>query len=493
MALALAVLLCLASGYLIAAIGWPRRPSPADFPVLASLAAGCGLGLFSFAYVLSRAAGNTHLIATDLALVGLLLIAFLLIHRPEPAQISELASDWQANFAARRILTAVSLFALAVAFYAAITRAIVHPHGEGWDAFSIWNLHARFLFRSGSPWRDGFSSLIPWSHPDYPLLLPGAIAHFWTYLGNETQAIPAVIAIVFTFATVGLLFSSLAMLRGRIAAMLASLALLTTPFFIEQGTSQYADVPLSFFILAAIVLLCLHDAFAQNESSGTNRLLLLAGVNAGFAAWTKNEGLLFLFALIVARAFSLIREAGRSSSAARRPQPALAAIRPFLPLLIGMAPALLLIGWFKLFIAPPGDLFPDRALAFHKLFEPSRYGAVLRWYGKEFLRFGEWLLIPGTLLLIAFYFLTRRKNVPQERGFEAGLPTGAITLSLTLAGYFVIYLVTPRDIYWHLRNSLNRLFLQLWPSAIFLFFLLITPIVKKSAHVAKHSDLKPAQ
>jgi hypothetical protein len=41
---------------------------------------------------------------------------------------------------------------------------------------------------------------------------------------------------------------------------------------------------------------------------------------------------------------------------------------------------------------------------------------------------------------------------------------------LTLAGYFFIYLITPRDIYWHLRFSLNRLFLQLWPSAIFLFF-----------------------
>ena len=41
---------------------------------------------------------------------------------------------------------------------------------------------------------------------------------------------------------------------------------------------------------------------------------------------------------------------------------------------------------------------------------------------------------------------------------------------MTLAGYFFIYLITPRDIYWHLRFSLNRLFLQLWPSAIFLFF-----------------------
>lgn len=481
MALALAVLLCFASGYLIAVLGWPRRPSRSDFPYLISLASGCGVGIFSLVYVLSRSSG-THLIATDLAVFGLLLIAFLLIRSRRPAPLSEPIEIWQASSAAHRLLSAGFFFALAVALYASIARVIVHPHGEGWDAFSIWNLHARFLFRSGSTWTEGFNPLIPWSHPDYPLLLPGAIAHFWTYLGHETQIVPAVIAAVFTFAAVGLLYSSLALLRGRITAMLATLALLTTPFFIEQGTSQYADVPLSFFILATVSLLCLHDAVAHSNG-WRDRLLIIAGVNAGFAAWTKNEGLLFLAALIAARSFRLIREA-HSQSAAKLPS----AIRQFAPLLIGMAPALIVIAWFKHFIAPPGDLFPDRALAFHKLFETSRYSAVLRWYGKEFLRFGEWLIIPGTLLLITFYFLLRRKPEPQETHLAAGFAASYLALSLTLAGYFVIYLITPRDIYWHLRNSLNRLFVQLWPSALFLFFLLITPIMKKSAHVAEHFD-----
>lgn len=485
MALPLAVLLCLASGYFIAVLGWPRRPSQRDFPVLACLACGCGFGLFSFVYVLSRAAGNYHLIATDFAVCGFLFFAFLLIRSRRSAQLSEPIENWQTNFAASRILTAVFLFALGAALYASITRVIVHPHGEGWDAFSIWNLHARFLFRSGSAWSAGFSPLIPWSHPDYPLLLPGAIAHFWTYLGHETQAVPAVIAIGFTFTTVGLLYSSLAMLRGRITAMLAALALLTTPFFIEQGTSQYADVPLSFFILATVSLLCLHDAIAQNDDSGTNRLLILAGVNAGFAAWTKNEGLLFLAALIAARALTVMRRTQQ------RPHAVASAIRWFLPLLLGMAPAIAIIVWFKHFIAPPGDLFPDRALAIHKLFEPARYEAVLRWYGKEFLRFGDWLSIPGTILLVAFYFLIR-KNDHQQSTFSPGFSSSAIALSLTLAGYFVIYLITPRDIYWHLRNSLNRLFLQLWPSAIFLFFVLLTPTVKKLAQ-ASQNPAKSAQ
>jgi len=42
---------------------------------------------------------------------------------------------------------------------------------------------------------------------------------------------------------------------------------------------------------------------------------------------------------------------------------------------------------------------------------------------------------------------------------------------LTLCGYFAVYVITPNELYWHLRFSLNRLFLQLWPAVIFLFFL----------------------
>jgi hypothetical protein len=52
------------------------------------------------------------------------------------------------------------------------------------------------------------------------------------------------------------------------------------------------------------------------------------------------------------------------------------------------------------------------------------------------------------------------------------LLTGATVLIVMLAGYFGIYLITPHDLRWHLLTSLNRLFIQLWPSAIFLCFMI---------------------
>jgi hypothetical protein len=54
------------------------------------------------------------------------------------------------------------------------------------------------------------------------------------------------------------------------------------------------------------------------------------------------------------------------------------------------------------------------------------------------------------------------------------LPGGAfaiLVLALMLAGYVLVYVVTPLDLPWHLQWSLPRLILQLWPLAVFAFFL----------------------
>jgi hypothetical protein len=342
-----------------------------------------------------------------------------------------------------------------------VLRAIAHPHGDGWDAYAIWNLHARFLFLGGDHWRDGFSSLIPRSHPDYPVLLPAAIAHFWCYLGYDSPAVPAIIGLAFSFITVGLLFSSLDRLRGRIAAILGGLALVSTPFFVEQGSSQYADIPLSFFFLVAIALPFLsYDR--SGDSASHRRLLALAGLACGFAAWTKNEGLLFLFAVVLAQTIAIFRRKSESVSREWRDGnwPSLTV------LFLSMIPALVLIAWFKHAVAPSGDLFSSPPEMSHKLLSPSRYWAVLQWYAKEFLRFGHWLFLPITLLLAVFCFMRVRPAHIKGHIFR----TSVWTLVVTLVGYFVIYVITPYDLYWHLRFSLNRLFLQLWPCAIFLFF-----------------------
>lgn len=463
MAPVLSVLFCLASGFVFISLAWSRAPLLADFLLRLSLAGGFGLGIFSVVFFLARVSGVTNLLPIDIGIVLLLLVAQLLFRKKSDSQSPVVAQDaaiYPAWF--RSALTASFAMAVAAALYAAILRTLAHPHGDGWDAFSIWNLHARFLGHPGPGWRDGFTSLIPWSHPDYPLLTPAATAHFWSYLGRDAVFVPAAIGVVFIFATAGVLFGALSALRGPTQAILATIALLATPAFIEQGTAQYADVPLSFFLLSTVALLGLRERrTAQSNNAG---LLVLSGIAAGFAAWTKNEGLLFVLAIVLARALASFFPSRNGFAAARYPKDLW---QSSAPLFAGLVPVLIVVAYFKHALAAPGDLFTQPGTILHKLLSPGRYWAIIQWYGKGFLRFGRWLFIPGTLLLAGLHFAADGGNRPLQ---QPALRTSVLALILTLAGYFAVYLITPYDIYWHLRFSLNRLFLQLWPSAIFLFF-----------------------
>ncbi len=486
MALVLPALVCLASGFLLVCRGWSRKaPLASDLLLRVSLSVGYGLGVFSVIFFLARVCNVGNLMLADLLVLGLLTAAVVLAARASRAApgltgfpfgrlragsrlCSGLAETRSHTSPAwlHRVLTGAFVIALCAALYSALLRLRAYPHGDGWDAFAIWNLHARFLSLGGPHWRDGFTSLIPWSHPDYPLLLPASIAHFWTYLGREDPHVPASIGFCFTFATVGVLYSALSILRGRAQAMLGAIALLATPSFIEQGAWQYADIPLSFFYLATIVLVCLHDEGTREASSQPPAgLLALGGVAAGFAAWTKNEGVLFLGAIIFARQLTSLRAHPTALQGEK-----IAFVRHSGPLLAGSAPLLLLVIYFKQWIAPPGDLFSDPSSMLHKVLDLARYGAIVKWYVKDFFRFGQWLLIPGSLLLVGLYFLA---GIEDHGPARPGFRTSVLALALTLAGYFAVYLITPYDIYWHLRFSLGRLFLQLWPATVFLFFLTV--------------------
>lgn len=454
-----AILLCFASGFLLVRLGWSTKNAPITAEILhGSLAVGFGVGIFSVVFFLARVSGARHLLLFDVGVFAALVVAYFLLRSRTVVSFTTTRPFTNIPQWLQRLVRLAFVLAVAAALYSAITRVLAYPHGDGWDAFSIWNLRARFLFLIGRDWRDTFSSLIPGSHPDYPLLLPAGIAHFWTVIGHDDPRVPAAIAFLFTFATVSLLFSTVHALRGPSAAMLASITLLATPSFIEQGTAQYADIPLSFFFLATIALLCLSEAASGNRSA----LTCLAGLAAGFSAWTKNEGLLFLAAVVASRIFFSVSPRLPASD----PQLSSAQWRFHASFLTGAVPILLALFYFKHNIAGPGDLFSGGSSTLHKLVEPARYWAVLQWFVKDFFRFGRWLLIPGTVLL-AGLGCGLKSNASQHSN---AIRICTLALLLTLAGYAAIYLITPRDLYWHLRFSSGRLFLQLWPSAIFLFF-----------------------
>lgn len=349
----------------------------------------------------------------------------------------------------------VSFYALLISSLLAFAfMSMARPHG-GWDAWAVWNLRARFIFLGGERWMDGFSGVLPRSHPDYPLLLPALVARAWIYAGQNTVIAPVLIAMVFTFATLGLLVSSLGILRDQTQGLIAGIVLMGTPFYLEHGASQYADIPLGFFFLSTLVLFCL----AERLPTSSNSWMILTGLMAGFSAWTKHEGLLFLTSVIAVR---LAVTLGRKRQRPER--------RHWFSFTIGLLPIFAMIGYFKFQVSPFHDphLTQTLTLAIGKLGDPSRYLHVWKSFLSELPLFGGSIIHLPTVL-ICYALLLGRSKLNEGLAFTTGIGI----LGLMVVGYFFFYLITPYDLDYQVKTSLTRLQMQLWPSVLFTFFLLV--------------------
>ncbi len=453
----LAVLISVLTGFLVIACCWPDDKLAGPYLLFKTfLAIGVGFGISSCVFFLDLsvfATSRTSLIFSEITLLICLIAVYLYANRKrERALMPELRTKLLPNLKITGVLAVVFLLALVMALITSISLLRKNPHGH-WDAWAIWNLRARFMSQGGDQWGDAFSNLLTWSRPDYPLLVSGFVARCWKYLGDQTAVVPAAIAMIFTFATIGLACVSLFRLRGKSQGLLAGVVLLSTPLFIRQGAYQYADVPLGFFYLATIILICLQDRLSENNYC----LLLLAGMTAGLAGWTKNEGLLFLASVMAARFAVVVPVRGWKIY-----------LRQMLFFVIGLAPILIIIIYFKLHFSPPNYLVGQGFKPIiERLLDPARYTQTFGAFVHGMVYFGEWIIYPVPVL--AGYFCC--VGADKEAQNKAGFLTALIAVSLTLAGYFMAYIITPYDLGWQLATSLSRLLVQFWPTMIYAIFL----------------------
>src|SRR5262249_13148363 len=144
-------------------------------------------------------------------------------------------------------------------------------------------------------------------HPDYPLLIPASIARLWLNWGADSVPAPAIVACCFTLASVAAVAVGIRQLRRRLQGVLAGLVILGNVAFLLSGILQhYADVPIGFYFASALLLLAIHDSNPRS----TSVTLVLAGAMAGLSAWTKNEGWMFVVALLLGRAVERQWQAG---------------------------------------------------------------------------------------------------------------------------------------------------------------------------------------
>jgi hypothetical protein len=465
----LSLLAPIAVGCLLVQWLWPAlHPIRSHLALKIGLGAGCGLGLSSvifFLWLVLFGPPDRGFVLLETALYLGLVEVLLLALRRRAATRYELVPLTTNAGKLQTVLAVVFLVGVAGKLLDFTLTSLLYPHGVG-DAWFIWNMKARFLFRGGESWTNVFADL-PWCPGDYPLLVPAGIARAWYVICQETKLVPALIALLFTFGTVGVLVTGLAALRNRSQGALAGLLLLGTFFYMYLGQVQVADVPLSFFFLATVVLFSLQDTFAPDN----RRWLVLAGVTAGFAAWTKNEGVLFLVAVLLARLIVVTVSRGWRSYA-----------RELKPFLVGLLPMACLLLYYKTQWAPASYLFAgqDADTLFDRFGDVDRYRLIVASFARRILEIGAGTVHPltagqlfasgsGLVLLFPVYRLLLGKATGHVS--RAALASTVLVLTLMLLGYMMVYVTTPLDVLGHLYSSLHRLLMHLWPLAVFVFFL----------------------
>ncbi|EKD26518.1 MAG: hypothetical protein ACD_79C01142G0002 [uncultured bacterium] len=176
---------------------------------------------------------------------------------------------------------------------------------------------------------------------------------------------------------------------------------------------------------------------------------MISGFLGGLSAWTKEEGLIFLFCLLISMLF-------------RRKNK----LNTILLFLIGASPALLIIIHYKIFIAAElafQNHKIDFAYILLKTTSIFRYKFLVYAFIKEILTWGN-----GLIFLLALTFWFSRKNKYYIADFYNQFFSMLIAL---LICFFIVYLCSPYNVVWHFKVSFSRIIFQYWPSILFFFML----------------------
>lgn len=424
------------------------------------LAPAVGFALVSLLYymwsvIFSPAHAIGVLVSIEVLLILILFAVYLVNTRSHtPQEIVSLPRP-----AHNKVLVAAAtmllILLLANYFDDWLRESLAAPYGD-WDAWAIWNLRASFI-SSGDKWLTGFSEVITWSHPDYPLLLPLNIARIWVLIAQRSVLVPILVSLIFQISLLGLLITSIQLQRGYLQGILAGLIgvlVLST----SLAFKLYADIPIAYYFLGVNTLLFLDESNPKASYS----LAVVTGLLVGAAVWTKNEGWVFLGATVITKI--IIDLASRKFSRSRN---------WWGYFLIGLAPLLLATIHFKLVYAPPSDLVKN--LSFGSMtgafLSADRYLMIFRFVKDQILEYGN--LIFPLIPLLLIYGIIMGISIPRNQ--KTAVMSLALRITLLTGIYFLVYLFTPKDLVWHLSTSMERLVTQIFPSFILLIFLVVSP------------------
>lgn len=297
-----------------------------------------------------------------------------------------------------------------------------------WDAWAMWNMHAKYL-ANPEYWATLFQNK-DFAHTDYPLLLPANIAFYSRIVGIEQlQTVSYCFHLLITILIPVLIFTETKH-RNIIFSAIGIYWLSTNINHLTIASYQLADSLVGFFTLLAII--------ATDHIESDKRYAAITTSMLGLCMFTKNEGVLISLLFVVFYFRPLFKKDNLKYVVAGIALPALA----------------LLI--FKIVYAPHNDIVSAQgADTFTKLTDWNRYDLVLTSFRKHI---NEYYYAIACLFALHFFLRLLSRKAPDKR----------LSFVLTvLCAYVIVYVLTPKDLEWHVNTSLNRLVHQMIPTTIY--------------------------
>lgn len=351
-----------------------------------------------------------------------------------------------APFERPRITAANAIDAFTLLLIAGYVRVATLAAPAEADFYGIWGVKAKQFFRMrGIAWRFVLDPINVPSHMDYPILQP--LLYDVQALLNGAWPDERWLSLMHIGASIAALLIVRSLLAeemsklARAAATLILMPLIFSPFFgLPEGLLVAYGTVGVLFLRRAI-------------RDGDPALVMRGAVHLGLAASCKNEGV----SLLVAVAIAVLSTRPRLLP---RLWPAVAVILPWMLVrsIYAIPTDLLQSGTFDRLIERAAD-----PLAFlDTVHRNTSFGGPLFWIG------------------VAAACLLGGKRLIREERFLA------TTIVLQLAFFTAVYLTTPYELPWHLRNSGERILRQVMP-LVALLALLIT-VIRFRAENANATD-----
>lgn len=377
----------------------------------------------------------------------LLLLLFVLIFgaykkekdtasKPEPEKVNK--------FVMVSFIFTIIISVLLIAFH-----IIKEPEGS-WDAMFIWNFRSKFFFmlsQMNLDWRTFYNPVMDWTHLDYPVLLP--VYNYVNHLisGIYNNLINLLTAIIIALAVITSLIGGVKEFRGINNALIAGIVLVCSKAFLWESMTQCADVILSLLILNSFITLFLYEKYKDNS------YLFFAFFFASSCAFCKNEGILFFILFFILSLFFVENKNKKII---------------FTAILL---PLLCLI-YTKLFLYGKSDLAENQSLniIISNLFNINRFQTIMINYLNNLFN----LLVPVFVLILALF-----TGLTKEKQYNSLKKMLLFLFAFVFIGFLIVYMISPRDLIWHLTTSSMRLCVQYIPLMIFAIFMCFNCADKK--------------